>query len=132
MKRSKSEYDREYYQKNKDKKLEARRKYYYKNREKLLEKQKLYKKNNREKVLAGMRNTNYKRKYGITADEADAMYSKGCKVCGGTHRLHIDHNHENGEIRGVLCHNCNLGIGYFKDNTNRLLAAVEYLKSANS
>lgn len=39
----------------------------------------------------------------------------------------LDHDHETGEIRGILCHECNRGLGYFKDNTHFLQSASIYL-----
>jgi hypothetical protein len=40
----------------------------------------------------------------------------------------LDHNHETGQWRGALCHQCNLALGHIKDNQETLLKAVEYLK----
>jgi hypothetical protein len=40
----------------------------------------------------------------------------------------VDHNHETGQIRGVLCHQCNRGIGAFKDNIERMKRALNYLE----
>ena len=42
----------------------------------------------------------------------------------------LDHNHNTGEFRGWLCHDCNRGLGNFKDNTTMLESALEYLKNA--
>jgi len=53
-----------------------------------------------------------------------------CDVCGRPptgNRLSIDHNHVTGELRGLLCINCNTGLGMFKDNPELLLLAVDYL-----
>lgn len=54
-----------------------------------------------------------------------------CAICGETFiepsNACIDHNHKTGEIRGLLCRNCNLGIGLFKDNPELLIKAMEYL-----
>lgn len=41
---------------------------------------------------------------------------------------HVDHNHDTGEIRALLCHKCNVGIGLFSDDAELLKSAVEYLE----
>jgi len=75
-------------------------------------------------------------RYGITAQEALALLEtqKGkCAICEkkpSTKRgLHIDHCHKTGQIRGLLCHGCNVGIGSLKDDPELLTKAVEYLRS---
>jgi len=78
---------------------------------------------------------NLKRNYGISLAEYDKMLEEQegeCKICGttdsqGKGRFHVDHCHITGEVRGLLCHNCNRGLGYFKDNITSLLEAVRYL-----
>ena len=68
----------------------------------------------------------------------DMLYSQNgvCVICGEpetTYRwgriiaLAIDHNHETGEIRGLLCTKCNSGLGCFRDNANILASAISYL-----
>ncbi len=74
--------------------------------------------------------------YGISYDEYKTMYQnqKGCCDCCGTHeskfkrKLHVDHDHETGQVRGLLCTRCNPGIGYFEDSIEKLEMAVAYLK----
>ena len=45
----------------------------------------------------------------------------------GRRRTRVDHCHETGAFRGILCHRCNLGLGYFGDDVKHMLAAVDYL-----
>lgn len=59
----------------------------------------------------------------------------GCMICGGPPigrriNLDVDHCHETGKVRGLLCSRCNLGIGYFRDNPGLLYEAIEYLEAA--
>ncbi len=74
------------------------------------------------------------RKYAIS----DLVYSNMleaqnglCKICGKTNpdnkTLSIDHNHETGEVRGLLCSKCNLALGGFRDSVDLLKKAIEYL-----
>jgi ribosomal protein L37E len=75
------------------------------------------------------------RKFGITKEVVQdlMLQQKGvCAICGQTEpsgkRLAVDHCHVNGTVRGLLCQNCNLGLGYFQDNTERMEKAIMYLK----
>lgn len=53
---------------------------------------------------------------------------KSCQICGrGDRKLVVDHDHNTGEIRGVLCHSCNTAIGKLGDSVDMLLVAIEYL-----
>lgn len=80
------------------------------------------------------------RRYGITVDYYNSMLAKqggGCALCGckdsgcsKKDRLHVDHCHTTGKVRGLLCTNCNQGLGKFKDNPDRLRKAAEYLEDA--
>lgn len=81
-----------------------------------------------------------KTKYGITPEDYDRMLddqNNVCKICqqpetkvrrGKKMNLSIDHDHVSGKIRGLLCSNCNRGLGMFKDNQVSLRAAAEYLR----
>jgi hypothetical protein len=52
-----------------------------------------------------------------------------CAICKGVSlkRLGVDHNHQTGEVRGLLCVKCNAGIGNFNENPSLMYAAVQYL-----
>ena len=75
------------------------------------------------------------RVYGITLDEYDEMLAKqngGCAICGTNTirgRFAIDHCHTTGKVRGLLCFDCNTGIGKLKDDPSLLLTAYNYLKN---
>lgn len=75
------------------------------------------------------------RTYGITLEQYDEMLeAQGgvCRICGGTNpegkRLHVDHGHDSGLVRGLLCNGCNTGLGLFKENVASLAAAIVYLE----
>jgi len=77
--------------------------------------------------------------FGITSEQYDKMLADQnfrCAICkepGATKTLAVDHDHnsEKMKIRGLLCSNCNPGLGMFKDDISRLEAAIEYLKRYN-
>jgi hypothetical protein len=69
------------------------------------------------------------RSYGLTMDEAIELESiKGCENCGSTHRLCVDHDHETGRVRGILCHGCNVALGAVKDNIKTLQGLITWLE----
>jgi hypothetical protein len=74
------------------------------------------------------------KRYGITPAEYFSMLAvvPGCAICGrqndGNKKLAIDHDHNTGRVRGLLCENCNNGLGRFKDSPDLLLKAAEYLR----
>ncbi len=72
------------------------------------------------------------RKYGVTGEWYEAQskaQSDSCAVCKGRDhkRLAVDHNHASGRVRGLLCKNCNIRVGFFEDEVFRV-AATKYLK----
>lgn len=84
-----------------------------------------------ESKLARVRHR--KRKYNITKEDLSAMLfgQDGlCAICDSplTESLHVDHNHETGKIRGLLCNQCNLALGQFKDSPEVLRKAAEYVE----
>ena len=78
-----------------------------------------------------------RRNFGITLADYDEMLEAqegGCVICGKTpaeqngRRLCVDHDHKTDEIRGLLCDNCNQGLGRFQDNPVLLRSAINYLQ----
>lgn len=83
-------------------------------------------------------------RYGLAYSDYEAMLQaqgNRCSICGASpdpngkraaSRLHVDHDHVTGKIRGLLCLSCNLGIGHFRDDIDRLHSAVAYIEKHRS
>ncbi len=79
----------------------------------------------------------YRSTYSVTYKEKLLMVEEQdnkCKICNkefeNSKDTHLDHCHTTGEIRGILCSNCNKGLGCFKDNEDFLKEAIIYLKNS--
>lgn len=71
-----------------------------------------------------------KRTYNISYEDYQEMFrlhNGCCAICNSSGKLAIDHCHKTGKIRGLLCHNCNRGLGMFADDKLRLKKAINYL-----
>lgn len=72
-----------------------------------------------------------RRAYGMTMQDRDSMsmqQSGKCAICGNApQRLHIDHCHTSGRVRGLLCGSCNRAVGLLKDCPDNFLRAIAYL-----
>jgi hypothetical protein len=96
---------------------------------------------NAERHLETNRNWRIPRTYGIPAAQYDDMLAAQgglCAICGEKEKtvhgrtgmpfnLSIDHDHQTGRVRGLLCQACNRAIGMLKDDTDVLRKALEYL-----
>ena len=81
-----------------------------------------------QRLYGSTRHYHLMRRYGIGADEFDELVRQQgsvCAICGRPDPEHVDHDHDTGEVRGILCFNC--GLGQFRDSIDALLAAAEYL-----
>lgn len=92
---------------------------------------KYYQKNN-EKVRAYRRNYGRLYRYGISENnviEIIAAQGDKCPICDKSidSKSHVDHDHETGKIRGILCKECNIGLGMFGDNPGTIIKAADYL-----
>lgn len=71
------------------------------------------------------------RAYGLTEQTYNEMFdAQGgkCAICDRAIKLVVDHCHKTGRVRGLLCNPCNISLGNFEDDSDRLLRAVEYLR----
>ena len=71
------------------------------------------------------------RRHNLTPAEYEAEYvgqDGKCAICKTRPIQHIDHDHQTDSYRGLLCGNCNRGLGQFKDDDNVLIAAAEYIR----
>lgn len=136
-------------QKRKDKTTKYKKKYQTLNPQKSAE----YYKNNKEVILKKMReknstpegklktkNNNLKKFYNITLEQYNqmlALQNDKCAICkihkslAGKKGLFVDHNHENNQIRGLLCSKCNFLIGLSQEDTKILSEAIQYLENFN-
>ena len=71
------------------------------------------------------------KRHGLTKEEYNALVVKGCAICGANpERLRFDHDHQTDEFRGLLCNECNVGLGMFNDDVERMIDATTYLNAA--
>ena len=104
---------------------------------------KAYRERHKERDRVNRRNESRRRKYGLSEDGYNKIIeyqNDTCPIClrhlthgwGQFHKATkavVDHCHDTGITRGILCTQCNKGIGLLKDDPDFLLRAIEYLKS---
>lgn len=98
----------------------------------------------RQRYTVARRRHLLRTKYGLTADDLVRMLeAQGgqCAIChrsasaesyGKPKQFAVDHDHKTGRVRGLLCDWCNRGIGFLGEDPDRLIAAAEYLRAAES
>lgn len=153
----KSAADKEWSARNKERRREISRRWKERNREHVLakgreRKQRLYAENPVEKAKVLARGKAWRTKnreairvkklldsYKISLETYQALLERSdgrCEICRKPQQgprakhLFIDHDHVTGEIRGLLCHHCNMGIGYFRDSPDLMRQAAKYLGGA--
>jgi hypothetical protein len=85
------------------------------------------------------KNRHLKRAFNISLHDYNELLTKQnhkCYICNsdkpnGKGSFHVDHCHDTGKVRGLLCHYCNVGLGNFKDSAELLQKAIQYLKDTN-
>jgi len=101
-------------------------------RRKRIENARRYRAEHPEKV----KQTDYRktllRRYGLTVEQFEEMaklQDHRCLICrNGERTLFVDHDHNSGRVRGLLCSQCNAGIGLLGDDIERLGSAIDYLR----
>ena len=148
----KKEYDKKYREANRDSLNARMRELYYANIDEKKAKAKLARERDKDKNYAYKlkhRKENpelyavayYSRIFKISRELARELYHKTlgvCESCGDaynsekhTKRFCIDHDHETGDIRGILCGDCNVSLGKLRDDENRILGLYNYLRNYN-
>lgn len=77
------------------------------------------------------RNKKMRARYGITLDEVNARIGKTggmCEACGDRPGRFVDHDHETGTVRGILCSGCNLALGHLAESLHRIHGLAKYVK----
>jgi len=87
---------------------------------------------NSEKIRAYRRNYGRMHRYGISESDVVKMIDEQngiCAICQEeiSSNSHVDHDHETGQIRAILCKNCNIALGLLKDDFGNLARALDYL-----
>ena len=122
---------KKYYSEKKENILAQKRKYYASNKIKIRAKENKRRRSNKDIA----RSHNLKANYGITLQDYNQLFIQqngNCAICGINQsqlqeKLNVDHSHNTHKIRGLLCRNCNTGLGNFKDSISSLMNAVKYL-----
>ena len=125
-----------YYQLHRNDILAKKKIYYQLHREKIAKRNREYYINHKDKP----KKCAYKRLYNIDLKDFNSMLlqqNNRCAICNESldltnpKKVCIDHDHSTGKVRGILCRNCNLAIGFFRDNPEYTNNATLYLKRSD-
>jgi len=120
--------------------------YYLANKEKIASRNRRWYSQNKEYYIQSQKSGKLQRDYGISLVEYESMYEEQgglCAICfreesavnrstGTPWQLSVDHNHQTGAVRGLLCMSCNLSLGRFDESIDRLRSAIAYLEKWQS
>jgi hypothetical protein len=90
---------------------------------------------NVERNHGSTRNNHLKRRYGLTeAQVAERIEAQSglCAICRAKPAEHVDHCHLTGDVRGILCFTCNVGLGSFGDSDHLMRLAADYVQGHQS
>lgn len=125
-------YEKEYLKRNREKISARRKELYHLNKDRLKEVRKAWYDKRKDSPEFKARQAAKQREwlYGIKQEAYDNMVEEArgkCMICQKEAPLNVDHDHNTNMIRGLLCIDCNLGLGRFRDNETYLENAVRYL-----
>lgn len=98
-------------------------KYYQTHKDKIKERRK----KNMPVLVKRSERIRYKKKYGMTLEQVQELKQAGCIVCGSMTRLHVDHCHATGKVRGCLCQRCNQALGLLNEDIERIKRLAQYI-----
>lgn len=122
---------------------ETKRLYYEKNKTRERRRAKEWREANKEMSAASARKSGIKARYGLSMADLEDMHTACggvCGICGeaislggprGNAKAYVDHNHNTGSIRGLLCMCCNTALGKFRESREILGNAIAYLEKHN-
>jgi hypothetical protein len=125
-------YSPEHYQQNKEVYSAKSKAWREQNKERARETRSRHYFENKEKYQQYCWERNLAKKYKLTKQQYEEILQEQggvCAICGGTckRRLAVDHDHDTGKVRGLLCSRCNRALGYFQDSTEILQNALKYI-----
>lgn len=124
--------------------LDRQKEYYKENKEYILNRNKKYDKENISKLAVARKNSSLKRRYGITLDQYKSMSSlqgNKCFVCklpekreqkGIVRSLSVDHDHATGNVRRLLCYDCNTALGLLREDLTTIGSLYRYVLNFNT
>ncbi len=128
-----TEYRRRWYEENKEDQRRWRQRYYRRNKSAMRAKSEEWKRNNPEQYKAIILRWKLRKRYNLSLEQHQQLRKSQhnmCAICSlrFSKTPHVDHCSITGTVRGLLCTNCNLGIGSLKHSTTILLNAITYLQ----
>ena len=127
-------YKRKWYEKNEEKVLRKRKENYFSNHDDSLKKSRAYRENNKSLLRVRELETNY----GVEEIEIVSLMDSQrgcCAICGNSlvspyskKSFSVDHDHNTGRVRGLLCFPCNTSLGSLKESIDILESMIRYIK----